>query len=127
MKKLIALITLGLIWSCDSEKCSKVSICTDSFESVDVQILDQNSNLVALDSTATHKSGTKIYSFNEIEEEMEFFEILNDSHRGLVKTSGSEVIFRAWKDGELVIEEPYIIGHDCCHIQYIDGARHLVL
>ncbi len=121
MKNLITLMTIGLMWSCGSEKCADNTICTKIFKSVVVQVQNQTGEAVSLDSSATYKSGEIIFSMDEMEENLEYYVVLNDSHKDLIETSGTEVIFKGWRDGEALIEETYIIGHDCCHIIKIEG------
>lgn len=51
--------------------------------------------------------------------------IAEDANMSKVSKSGSKVTFVAYANGEQIIKEQYVIGHDCCHIKLMEGPKEI--
>lgn len=110
------LLSIAVLASCDENSCSDVEFCTEQFETILVSIKDQSGTDIVMDSTATFKNNNRVFTNISNDPFTPLHSVLTDAEMDEVDRSGTELTFKGWKDGQVVVEEPYVIGHDCCHI-----------
>lgn len=105
--------------------------CSEEFRTVSVTITDEvEGNPVALDRFVV----TKITTGEEITvepgsvdlqmmRESGSYPIINDNYSG--PRGEFEVNFKGFIGEEVVVDENYIVGKDCCHIYYVSGDLEL--
>ena len=128
MKKLILLALIIGIASCDDnvtpEECMEDLLCTDQFEIIAFTPQDKNNNLIRLDSTYSINLETgQHYSFESVTDEdpQQIFIVLTDAQMEDVQREGSRIRFVGIRNREVVLEEDFLIGHDCCHVVKLQG------
>ncbi|MGB3468653.1 MAG: hypothetical protein WBA74_25435 [Cyclobacteriaceae bacterium] len=121
---ILSIILVGIFSSCD-DGCSTDISCTEVLISVTTEIVDSENNTVALDSThTTMEDGTIVYTYiRNDNEDSGFYTVITDSEFDDVERSGTDLIFKGWKDGIMLIEEQFEVGRDCCHIEKLDGPE----
>ncbi|MEO7445073.1 MAG: hypothetical protein ABIT96_01115 [Ferruginibacter sp.] len=137
MRYLFILITY-LLFTADSCKktsgdCPANQICTADFRTVTVTIT-QAGNPYRLDSFFTKKNTTgeilvpqasipryedSAYKANGV------YPIISDGQMNKTSKNGEAFTFYGYKNGVETIHEPYVLGHDCCHVTLISGNAFL--
>lgn len=112
----------------DKRECGLA--CTDIFITVSVLISDDEGNPVALDSFVVTKvaTGEEISVTPgsvelEIMRENGTYPIINDNYSGPVEEF--EVNFKGFIGDQVVVDENYIVGKDCCHVYFVSGDLEL--
>lgn len=116
--------------SCDSphEPCPEDIICTMIFERIDVRVVDENNNPVTL----TKAQVTSKHLDNPIDAIAESpaggpYLIVNDSHKPFLShTEDREFTFEGWVGEDMVVSEKYLLRHDCCHVQLVEGKETVI-
>ena len=120
-----------LLTSCgDSSSCLENIVCTEEFRMITVEITDAIEIPVVLDSAYSLHQDAGIQYF----EDDQFFAVSEgiytvwtDAEFDLVEKKGTELIFEGWLNKEKVISQPFLIGHDCCHIELLEGPAEISL
>jgi len=120
---------ISLTFSCGKEESRECSgICTEEFRSITVEITDTQRNPVILDSTnITDITNDRHLDLNSEVFEDGFYTIFNDNFISEYKNKELSLLFRGFQDEELIVEETYKVGADCCHVYYISGPLEIVL
>ncbi len=126
------ILFIGIIllsFSCGKEESRECSgICTEEFRSITVEITDTERNPVVLDSTSiTDITNDRQLDLNSEVFEDGFYTIFNDNFVSEYKNKELSLLFRGFQDEELIVEETYKVGADCCHVYYISGSLEIVL
>ncbi|PKD16614.1 hypothetical protein APR41_07330 [Salegentibacter salinarum] len=121
------ILFIGIIlftFSCgedDSGECN--GICTEEFKSINVEITDSEENPVVLDSTSltdiTNNREVDLNSTGDIENG--FYTIFNDNLLPEYKNEEIDLLFKGFQEENLIVEQEYRIGADCCHVYPISG------
>lgn len=123
---LLFMAPVFLAASCERGKCPKNVVCTEVFSMVTVRVTDQQGVPVKLDEAYTTRSGK-----NETirpEQHMEgAYIVLDDSYLKNLQNDKDDFRFVGIKDGKKVIDEVFVIGADCCHVQKISGKEEIRL
>ncbi len=113
--------------SCDSshEPCPKDIICTMIFTQISVQVVDENDERVVL-TKAEVSSKHLNQSIDPLVESHAGgpYLLVNDGHKQFLShAEDREFIFKGWVNDDLVVDETYLLRHDCCHVQLIEGKE----
>ena len=106
----------------DSRKCDGV-MCTAMFAMITVHIVDTDNQPVALDSAYTLRTETGekiIHNVNTIPENT--YTVLDDGYQKNLAQSSATFRFVGFKNGKEIVNEPYTISADCCHINKQSGS-----
>jgi hypothetical protein len=135
MKKHILLFTfITFFFSCNKDDCRKVLNCDDEYRYVLVvlEAMAEKIEEISYSEAVLVENGERIYShqqngsFNPFDEHV--LVVLGDSAKNKLSQSGSEIIWRVYDfNEELLAEKSFIIGHDCCHIEKLEGIDVLKL
>lgn len=134
MKNLLlsfVLVTIGMTTmstSCEKQKnnCEN-AICTEVFMTVATQVVDKDGIPVILDEVYTMR--TNLDERIEIDQHMGegSYIVLDDNYRLKLQNNSGEFTFVGKKDGKIVVEEPFTISADCCHIEKKTGKEVITL
>ncbi|MEL6562451.1 MAG: hypothetical protein AAFQ94_30050 [Bacteroidota bacterium] len=127
MKKILTiLLATFIISSCSDENCNRPGLsCTEELRYVSVEIFDENGANIILDSTTTTNASGFVL-FSQQKTEIELFTshaVVSDSEYDQIDFDGTELTFEGWKDGDLIVSEPFVVGKDCCHIEKLIGPE----
>lgn len=133
---ILFLLSCFLQMSCDNDDNSNEScqdiICTLELRRINVSVLDENQNSVALDSfeVVDIENGedlTITLSQSEFEGAQEFgqYPLIEDGIFGL--NQERELIFKGFKDGVEVVSARYTVKTDCCHVSLKSGDVQLTI
>ena len=133
----IVIITLPLSTSCNNDDdsnsgCFEDTLCTLIFVTIDVSVVDNNQNPVALDSfQVINRADGSDFTLQLSNAEFELaqqngrYPIANDNN--VEANQQLELEFKGFINNEEVITSNYIVGADCCHVNLISGDIELVL
>jgi hypothetical protein len=130
----------GIVWfsSChtcrwDDDDCPGDIACTEVFVTVAVPLEFRNLSIrdLAYSRTVRKHGGRELfrYEYNKPFDMGPYSAyIVNDSHLPDVQKSGTVVIYTLYDtSGEIVFEDEFLIGHDCCHVEKISGPDKIIL
>ncbi|RKQ42368.1 hypothetical protein BXY85_2978 [Roseivirga pacifica] len=130
LKILFATVLTLTIMACEEEDCCvypdecPTNIgCTEEYRSLLFQPT-KDGQAVLLDSYyVKNLDNDNIYNFtnNDTHDRLAAYIVATDSQLEEVKKSGSTLRFVGSANNEVVIEQDFVVGHDCCHIVGIDG------
>jgi hypothetical protein len=108
-------------------KCADDVICTMMFAAVTVTVTDNTGAAVTLDEMYTTRddNGEKITL--DQPDGGNNYTVLNDSYVKKLQNTQAAFHFIGIKDGKQVINEPYTISADCCHIKKVSGKSEIAL
>lgn len=130
MKLLFLIGVFFAIASCNSDdevseqECPNDLICTQEFRILTVRIEDANGQSVLLDSyeMTNIETGENLAFVEPATPEGQYI-IADDSHVDIVERSGTAFQFQGVMNGEVVVDQAFSIGHDCCHISLVEGPE----
>lgn len=122
MKKGIVFLTLCMLFlGCKKDRdTSKKHFCTEIFAMVTIQV-----NGGPLDDFFTIRESTGDtlrHDVNGLIEEGQYI-VLDDNFAATLKNREETFIFTGIVGKEKVVEEPFVIKADDCHIDYVSGKR----
>jgi hypothetical protein len=127
----LSLVTIGMTsmsTSCEKEKkaCDN-AICTEVFMTVATQVVDNEGKPVVLDEVYTMR--TNLGDRINIDQHMGegHYIVLDDNYQPKLQNNSGEFTFVGKKDGKIVVEEPFTITADCCHIEKKSGKDVITL
>jgi hypothetical protein len=131
---LIILILFGTI-SCqkeDPQDCAENVACTEEFATVSVKIFDLSGDPIIFDHHRTIVKETNEVIF---EKELtsvppysqKYHTILTDNEMSHLAISGTFLVFEGLINDVVVLSQEYVIGHDCCHIELIEGPKEIIM
>lgn len=113
----------------DCENCAGVA-CTQDFRAITILVKDGNGDPVELNSFgAKFKETGKTVEHNFGDEYMDdgYYVIANDANMEDVICDGTEIIFSYSTDGKTFKEETFLVGKDCCHIEWKDSKAQEII
>lgn len=107
----------------DSDDCKDTIICTEEFKTISLEITNSDGDPVVLDDFYTFYDSRKKfeYELNDIQQGLGIYPVLTDAEMDEIEKEGTTLIFVGEKDGRNIVEHQMVIGHDCCHVQLIEG------
>ena len=121
---------IQFLFSCsklESSECPTDLACTEIFVTLTVKIQNRNNESVFLTKTTTSIEGNSKIITNSGWDKISAYNVLDDLSIKDLKKSGSSVTFKGYDDNnQLVVDEKFIIGHDCCHIVKIAGKEVII-
>ena len=127
---LLLLLSLQSCYQDADDKSECATPCSANFITVSVLISDQDGNPFVLDrfdvtKVATGEEITGIQSPSDMDfmRENGSYPIINDNYSG--SREEFEVSFKGYVGDQIVVEENYTVGKDCCHVYYVSGDLEL--
>lgn len=131
MKKIFSVLLVGvmmIIQGCDESteplECPEDLGCTEEFVTFTYAPKDNSGNAIILDTYYSQNLDNGMtYGFNNpISPGNEgVYGVISDAQMSQVKASGTVIRFVGLIDDEIVIEQDFLIGHNCCHIVALEG------
>ncbi len=135
MKSIMSLFFVLVLFSCGdddcdpSQDCPSNLICTEEYRTITVDIEDTDGGAVALDrfvitnlETNEPVEQTRLDIFPE-----GTYPIAEDNLLEVVTIDGTQFRFEGFINDEKVVEQIFVIGHDCCHVILVDGPSTIVV
>ncbi|SDK17100.1 hypothetical protein SAMN05421823_10252 [Catalinimonas alkaloidigena] len=137
-RPLYSIPLLGFLLACQPDDpanapCTGQEICTEIFVSVVVTVTTAEGQPVALDRYYTkHIQTGEVFQLqpdatDSLRQANGTYPVVSDAQRDKLAPEGSPLLFVGEKNGSVVVERPYTVGHDCCHIQRISGETDITL
>lgn len=129
---LLLLVSLSFFASCrdNGVGCLGTLVCTEELRILTVEVNDINNMPVELDSSYSIHESASVHSFDSNDSGFiteGTYTLWTDVEMDLIKRKGSEIIFEGWLNNEKVVSEVFTIGHDCCHIELLDGTSEIII
>jgi len=127
------IILTGIIlftFSCGKDEQRECSgICTEEFRIITVSITDAENNPVLLDSISiTDLTNNRILELNDNQIlEGGIYAIFNDNFSQEYRNQEISLFFQGFQEENLLVEENYEVGADCCHVYHISGDLEIIL
>lgn len=119
--------------SCRSSKknnnpCNSNVICTEMFAMITIQVKDTTGNGIKLDSAYTLRTGDNEKLYLEHNTFIDgAYVVLDDNYQQKLANKKDTFRFVGYKNGSQIINEPFIISADCCHISKESGNTEVIL
>ena len=132
MRSVLLLAATVFFLSCDKggddDKDCKKAICTMMFSSVNVNILDADSNAVKLSEyyTINIQTNDTIRHTGDTWPDGAYV-VLDDSYTPRMYNKKYDFRFVGISNGAMVVNEIYTISADCCHINKVSGKTSVVV
>lgn len=138
MSRLISFVLLLLFspffiaGSCNKEekkrKCDPNMACTMMFASVSITVKTSNGIPAELDEVYTlRKSTSELLKYSQPGNATGTYTVLDDSYQKELQNKQEEFHFVGKKNGKVMVEEPYVLSADCCHVSKVSGNDELVI
>ncbi len=126
--KLISVLFAFLLFACGEEAtptddCPEELLCTEEFRSLTFSPRE-NEQFVVLDSYYTlNLDNGETYNYEGQHDPLvsQFYVIISDAEMDQVAKDGTNVRFIGVVGSTPVIEQDFVVGHDCCHVIGIEG------
>jgi hypothetical protein len=128
----IIYLSIILLFSCtkkESAECPEDLACTEVFVSINVQVKNTKNENVHLFKTITEIEGDDTIlvktNFTSLSDN---YVIVDDLSKKDLKKAGSKVTFKGFDESnQLIVNEEYLIGHDCCHVIKLSGKDIIII
>ena len=135
MKKFHIYIFLLLLLGCNDDKSDcPDTICTQNFVTITVFINDTNANPISLDrfEVLIIESGvdiTRIVSETafEIMQQTGAYPVFGDEYQPSFANTEVQINFKGIINDQVIVNEDYTVGADCCHVYRISGNTNIVV
>ena len=124
----LVLCTVLTVFSCDEQsaplQCPPDLACTEIFISFAYAPLDNTDEPLLLDTYYSRNlDNGQTYTFGEADDTRTLgnYTVITDAQIEEINATGTFIRFIGVKDGEIVLEQDFLIGHDCCHIVPLEG------
>lgn len=128
-----AMLSIAMIVSSCKEvgECDAALNCTESFEYISLELKDTLGKPYILDSyTVTPDTGGDAVlskTINPNTDTTGIYVVLSDTEKSKVTKDGVYFNFVGKKGGLDVVNQPYRIAHDCCHVVIKSGLSVLTV
>ncbi len=125
MRYLTVFLVLILFTSCSKEEtnpCTAKFACAEAV-TLSVEVFDLNGEPVILDNYYTFIDQRNRFDFTDSSYNLGegVYVIATDNQKPQIDFNGTNVVFVGELNGVNVIEQPFILGKDCCHINLVQG------
>lgn len=107
----------------NDQDCPTELLCTEQFVSLTFSPR-VNGEFVELDSYYTQNLDNGMAYIFDSDHNLpisEFYIVISDAQLNDIDKEGTTLRFFGTKDNQLVIEQDFIVGHDCCHVIPLEG------
>ena len=106
----------------NDQDCPTELFCTEEFRTITFSPM--TIGFIILDSYYSQNlDNGKTYNFGHtgILPQDEFYVIITDGQMEEIEKEGTTIRFFGLINNQIVIEQDFLIGHDCCHVITIEG------
>jgi hypothetical protein len=108
-------------------KCADDVICTMMFAMVNTDVVDNTGEHVILDEAYTLRDDTGEKIKLEQTTNGTIYTVLDDSYVKKLQNTEAKFHFVGIKGGKQIVNEPYTISADCCHIKKVSGKEQITV
>ena len=121
----VAILFLFIANSCkevEQPDCSAVA-CTKEYRSISLTINDKDGNPVVLDDYYTFIDSRNRFKIEQGDLSIPngIYPVVSDGEMDQLSFEGTILIFVGVNDGQNIVEQQFLVGKDCCHIELISG------
>ena len=120
----------GIFKNDDCNNCENVS-CTEEFKMIAIDVVDADGNPVVLNDykITFAKSGDNVSDGDGNDDRLIYgkYVIATDAMMEDLKCDGTKINFSYSLDGKTYKDETFLIGKDCCHIQWKDSKEQTIV
>lgn len=111
-----------------ADGCAQVA-CTLDFRQVSVQLCDTSRVPFVVDSASVFLSNGQKVATQAITmlPNSGNYNVLSDDWVRIRPNASTAVRFQAYKNGKAVVDTPFVIGTDCCHVSKTSGPDTVVV
>lgn len=124
---ILFLAPILLSTTCEQKKCPEDTICTMMFAAVSLEVLDAGNSPAVLDEVYTMRVGTNETIRPQQHGQNGQYVVLDDSYQKKLANAADTFYLVGMKNGQKVVNEPLVIGADCCHVRKVSGKTQVVL
>lgn len=117
-----------LIQSCGEQSpqpeiCAPNLLCTEELRFLTFSPQLHDEPLIFDNYYVRNTDNGNIYDENSLDQLLEegTYVIASDLIKDELKKSGTTLRFVGAKDGQVMLEQDFVVGHDCCHILPLEG------
>lgn len=117
----------------EREECAMVA-CTEIYVTLTVSVKNDSGDNVALDSfevvdTKTGENLTVNYNDSEYQyyKEQGLYPIFSDKYQKQYQNSETTISFKGYISNKVVVDQDFVVGADCCHVNLISGPTEIFL
>lgn len=110
----------------DADNCDlSTRICTEEFRTISLEVTNQEGDPLVLDEFYTFLDSRKKFEFelNDGHILTGIYPVITDAEIEELERKGTTLIFVGERNGKNLVEHQMVIGHDCCHVQLIEGEN----
>ena len=102
-------------------------ICTMMFAMITSQVVNSSGTPIQLDEAYTIR--VKNNERLDLEQQMADgrYNVIDDSYQKQLANTNEDFTFFGVKDGKIVVQEPFTVGADCCHVKKQKGKDVIVV
>jgi len=119
---LLFLLLTALVLSCTKKSSGDGIICTQEFRMITLHVRTASNQQATLDSAYTLRISTGEKFYPEQSLSGMGVVVLDDRYQPRLQHTQDNFRFVGWKGGQVVVDQPYRIGADACHIYKVSGV-----
>ena len=131
MKKIGLMMLVGIAFlglSCEETQapleCDLDLVCTENFVSLSYRPQDELDNGILLDNYYSQNlDNGNTYDFRnpDLARADSSYVLITDAQINEVQSSGTVIRFFGEANGQIIVEQDFLVGHDCCHVVLLQG------
>jgi hypothetical protein len=114
----------------EQKECTGAEICTEVYVTIRITVKNKSGNSAILDSIRTIIASTGEILPAEFDQNPGFegvYTLIGDQSLKKISKKGTALQVEGYQNGLLVVDEPYLIGHDCCHLIKKSGKDLIII
>lgn len=134
MKKLVYLLFVSCLFaiSCGEtdeqpgntfDECPANLGCTEIFVSLIFSPKNNNNQAISLDSFYTQNldNGNTYNVQHNDAQQTNSYTVITDGQLSEINKEGTKIRFTGLQGDQVVIQQDFVVGHDCCHVTAVNG------
>ena len=131
MKPFISFLLILTFFACSCTQnvapCPLDIACTEEFRSIGVTILDSAGTPVTLDRYSVFESGNELAIDFNLGLGEGWHTIFSDTYQMTYQNQEVTITLEGYLGGEMVVNQDYVVGADCCHVFLVSGPEEIRL
>ena len=127
--KLILLIGILALGSCDDESmlnevdCPAELFCTEELRTLTFHARINGESAILDSHYVKNMDNGNIYQADPLNDYLDegHYIVVSDTKKDELRKSGTTLTFFGIQNGEIVIQQDFVVGHDCCHVVPVSG------
>lgn len=104
-------------------------MCTEDFRFITFTVADKHGQPVIFERYETVRASNNTILARRDNTGMApgTYVVASDAERDSISTCGEKFFFRGYRDGKQVMETPFTLRNDCCHVERQSGKTEVML